>query len=69
MKFDHLMVGAYLFTQVDSQARPDLRGAIDSKPEFSDVVFWGCVLGASTFVDMLCYFLFVYPLQTQTTTL
>ena len=50
MKLDHLMVGVYLFTQVDSQARPDLRGAIDNKLEFSDAVFWGCVLGASTFV-------------------
>ena len=50
MKLEHLIVGALALQEATAQWRPDLKSAVDSKFELSDVVLWGCMIGGLTFV-------------------
>ena len=49
MKIEHIIVGAMALQQATAQYRPD-SSVIDDKFELGDVVFWGCTIGALTFI-------------------
>ena len=56
MKTEKILPALVLFTPAAAQWRPDLHAAVDKNIEFSDVVLWGCVIGALLFVGCCATF-------------